>query len=77
MVLVAISKRNKALVIGMYGNSLFENIDSNKLGILINAFKQVLINEGFGKQFTKVVFAKYTNDPQKSPILAQFSKTFK
>lgn len=49
----AIDEKNEALVLGAYGCGVFGN-DPKEVS---RAFKEVLVDEGYGKYFDKVVFA--------------------
>ena len=73
MIMVAIENNNNALVIGIYGNQLFDN---SQTSVLTSVFNQVLKSDGLGKYFIKVVFALFVKDSHSNEMFKQFSASF-
>lgn len=67
---LAIEKGNEAIVLGAYGCGVFENSPDK----ISKIFKKLLIDEGLGKYFVKVVFAILDRN---SDNFKAFDKTFK
>lgn len=70
MINLAHQQNNNALVIGVYGNSLFNDPNC----IMPQIFKNLLIRENLARHFQKVVFAAIGKDSGDS--INNFSKYF-
>lgn len=69
---LAISKNNKAIVLGAFGCGVFKNKPENVSKI----FKELIVDEYYGMFFNKIVFAIKSSPKKKNTNLEVFASTF-